>query len=111
MVSFPPLSRIRLTEGIFADRQRIHEKHLLAIKPDRLLAPFLMQAGLPAKAERYGGWESRDISGHSLGHYLSALAMQHAATGNEELLTRVNHIVDELASCQEANGDGYVLPV
>ena len=106
-----PLSRIRLGPGIFKDRQEIHARHLMAIDPDRLLAPFLMQAGLPPKAGRYGGWESRDISGHSLGHYLSALAHLHAATGSGEALRLVNHIVDEIARCQQANGDGYVLPV
>lgn len=96
---------------MFAERQQTHATHLLSIEPDRLLAPFLMQAGLPAKAERYGGWESRDISGHSLGHYLSAISHLHAATGNGEALSRVRHIVDELEACQRANGDGYVLPV
>jgi uncharacterized protein len=109
--TFFPLFQVRLTSGIFADRQQIHTRHLMAIEADRLLAPFRIQAGLPGKAERYGGWESRDIGGHSLGHYLSALAYLHAATGNEDALSRVNHIVDELALCQQANGDGYVLPV
>lgn len=106
-----PLSQVRLTGGIFKNRQEIHARHLMAIEPDRLLAPFLIQAGLPPKAPRYGGWESRDISGHSLGHYLSALAHLHAATGGEGAFAHVNHIVDELALCQRANGDGYVLPV
>lgn len=111
VVGMFPLSRVRLEGGMFAERQQIHATHLLAIEPDRLLAPFRMQAGLPAKAERYGGWESRDISGHSLGHYLSAIAHLHAATGNEEARTRARYIVDELGACQLANGDGYVLPV
>lgn len=111
MIRFAPLSQVRLTQGPFADRQRVHTRHLLAIEPDRLLAPFRLQAGLTLKAPRYGGWESRDISGHSLGHYLSAIAMLHAATGEPGCLERVNHIVDELALCQRANGNGYVLPV
>lgn len=105
------MSRVRLTGGLFAERQRIHTNHLLAIEPDRLLAPFRMQAGLPPRAECYGGWESRDIRGHSLGHYLSAIAHLHAATGNDEARSRAGHIVDELEACQKANGDGYVLPV
>ena len=111
VVGMFPLSRVRIEGGLFSDRQQIHATHLLAIEPDRLLAPFRMQAGLPAKAERYGGWESRDVSGHSLGHYLSAIAHLHAATGNEEARTRARYIVDELGACQLENGDGYVLPV
>ncbi|HSI07577.1 MAG: beta-L-arabinofuranosidase domain-containing protein [Rariglobus sp.] len=104
-------SSIRLGPGILKERQDTHALHLAAIEPDRLLAPFRAQAGLPPLAERYGGWESRDISGHSLGHYLSALCHLHAATGDEWILPRIDHIVAELAACQTANADGYVLPV
>lgn len=106
-----PLSSVRLLEGPLRIRQDTHARHLAAIEPDRLLAPFRAQAGLPPLAERYGGWESRDISGHSLGHYLSALCHLHASTGAEWILPRIVHIVAELAACQAANGDGYVLPV
>jgi len=105
------LSAVRLGPGILKDRQDTHARHLRALSPDRLLAPFRAQAGLPPLAERYGGWESRDISGHSLGHYLSALCHLHAATGDAWILPRINHIVAELAACQTANADGYVLPV
>ena len=106
-----PLSAVRLLDGPLKERQDIHARHLHAIEPDRLLAPFLTQAGLPPISERYGGWESRDISGHSLGHYLSALCHLHAATGETWILPRIHHIIGELSSCQAANADGYVLPV
>jgi len=106
-----PLSQIRLHEGIFKERQEVHARYLMMIEPDRMVAPFRVQAGLPSRAARYGGWESRDISGHSLGHYLSALCYLYASTSDECVRERINHIVDELAACQEANGDGYVLPV
>ena len=43
--------------------------------PDRLLAPFRHEAGLPEKASPYGNWESMGLGGHTAGHYLSALAM------------------------------------
>ena len=66
-----PLSQVRLVDGgIFKECQDVHARYLLMVEPDRLLAPFRLQAGLPPKAERYGGWESRDIRGHTLGHYL-----------------------------------------
>lgn len=108
---FPP-DRVRLLEGPFLAAQQTNARFLLeVVEPDRLLAGFRAQAGLPAKAERYGGWEARGINGHSLGHYLSALAFHYAATGDARALERVNSIVAELAACQTANGDGYVLPV
>ena len=107
-----PLSQVRLLDGgIFKERQDVHSGYLLSIEADRMLAPFRLQAGLAAKAERYGGWESRDISGHTLGHYLSALSLLVASTGDERARERVDYIIDELAACQAANGDGYVLPV
>jgi DUF1680 family protein len=106
-----PQSQVRLLDGIFKDRQEVHASYLMSVDPDRLLAPFRIQAGLPAKAERYGGWESRDISGHSLGHYLSALSFLYTCRGDRGVEERVHYIVDELAACQDANGDGYVLPV
>jgi hypothetical protein len=106
-----PLTQVRLNEGIFKERQDIHAHYLMMIEPDRLVAPFRLQAGLRPKAERYGGWESRDISGHTFGHYLSALCFLDASTGDKSARERVDYVVDELAACQEANADGYVLPV
>lgn len=51
------------------------------------------------------------IAGHSLGHYLSACALAWASTGDPQFLDRVNYMVDELAECQKANGDGYVAAI
>ena len=58
-----PLSQVRLLDGIFKERQETHARYLMMIEPDRMLAPFRRQAGLPLKAENYGGWEARDIAG------------------------------------------------
>ncbi|MDF3059546.1 MAG: hypBA1 [Rariglobus sp.] len=107
-----PLSQVRLLEGPFKDRQAINARYLLdEVDVDRLLAGFRAQAGLPEKAKRYGGWEARGINGHSLGHYLSAVSAHYATTGDARALERVRYVVAELAACQQANGDGYVLPV
>jgi hypothetical protein len=42
-------------------------KVLLAVEPDRLLSWHRQEAGLPPRAEYYGGWESQGIAGRSLG--------------------------------------------
>ena len=81
---------------------------LKKLEPDRLLSQFRSHAGLEPKAEKYGGWESSGLAGHSLGHYLSACALHYAATKDPEMLNRVNYIVDELSLCQEARKTGYV---
>ncbi len=107
-----PLAQVRLLDGPFKQRQDVDARFLLeVVEADRLLAGFRAQAGLPEKAKRYGGWEARGINGHSLGHYLSAVSALYATTGNPAALQRVNYVVGELAACQAANGDGYVLPV
>ena len=103
-----PLDRVRLLDSDFKCAQEVDRAHMLAHDVDRLLAPFRREAGLSAKAEPYGNWESVGLDGHTAGHYLSALAMMWAATGDAEIKRRMDYMVDDLAACQQANGDGYV---
>src|SRR5207244_6590151 len=65
---------------------------LFRSNPDRLLYRFYKNAGLPVKDSVYGGWESEGLSGHTMGHYLSACSMMFASTGNNEFTQRVNYI-------------------
>jgi uncharacterized protein len=107
---FPP-KQVRLLDGPFKLGQDLAIEYLLALEPDRLLANFRIQAGLQPKAKHYGGWESRGVSGHCGGHYISGCALAHASTGDPRLLERVRYMVDELAECQAAHGDGYVAAI
>ena len=105
------LDRVRLLEGRFSHAMDLNRKILLDYEPDRFLSTFRLEAGLEPKADHYGGWEDyprRNLNGHSLGHYMSALAMMYKNTGEQEFLDRLNYIVDELNICQEADGDGYI---
>ena len=99
---------VRLLDGPFKHATELSRQSLLNYEPDRFLAKFRIEAGLEPKAESYGGWEARTIAGHSLGHYISALSLMYKTTGEEEFLDRVNYIIDELAECQEADGEGYI---
>ena len=103
-----PLEQVRLADGPLKAAQERDRAYLRRVEPDRLLAWFRKEAGLAPKAEAYGGWERNTVAGHSLGHYLSACAMMVASTGDEALRKKVHDIVEELAACQEANGDGYL---
>lgn len=103
-----PLENVKLTGGVFKNAEDTDLKYILALNPDKLLAPYLIDAGLQLKAERYGNWESSGLDGHIGGHYLSALALMYAATGEKELKTRLDYMVDQLALCQQKNGNGYV---
>ena len=101
-------NRVKLQPSVFQNAQQTDLKYILALDPDQLLAPYLIDAGLTPKAERYGNWESIGLDGHIGGHYLSALAMMYASTGEEELKRRLDYMISELARCQKANGNGYV---
>ncbi len=109
-----PLASVRLGDGPFLHAQQLDEKYLLQLEPDRLLHNFRANAGLEPKAPVYGGWESVqpwiDIRchGHTLGHYLSAIAMMHAATGNLVYKQRADYLITELQACQGASPDGFI---
>ncbi len=103
-----PLSAVRLLDSPFKHAEQLNEEYVMAHDPDRLLAPFLIDAGLEPKAPGYGNWESSGLNGHIGGHYLTSLALMVASTGNEEAEKRLNYMVDELARCQQTNGNGYV---
>eukprot|EP01034_Spumella_vulgaris_P032847 gene32847-40545_t len=103
-----PLSDVRLSPSPFLDAQNTDLKYILELEPDKLLAPFLREAGLPQKNASYGNWESTGLDGHLGGHYLSALALMYASTGDAEVLKRLNYFVAELKRCQESNANGYI---
>ena len=103
-----PLKDVRLLPSPFLDAVEANRRYLLSLEPDSLLHNFRTGAGLAPKGKVYGGWEGDTIAGHTLGHYLSALALLHAQTGDMEAKRRVDYIVTELAACQAARGTGYV---
>lgn len=92
----------------FYNAREKNKQFLLYLKPDRLLHRFHKNANLPVKDSVYGGWESEGLSGHSLGHYLSAASLSYRFTNNISLLQNVEYIVSELARCQKARETGYV---
>lgn len=106
-----PVSQVRLTESPFKNAQDLDICYLLGLNPDRLLAPYRKEAGLPPKATNYGNWENSGLDGHIGGHYLSALSYMYAATGNQEIKERLDYVLNELEDCQEASGDGYLCGV
>lgn len=102
------LKEVKLLNSPFKHAMELDSAYLLSLKPDRLLHRFHQFAGLSTNDSVYRGWESDGLSGHTLGHYLSAASMMYIATGNVEFKNRVNYIVDELAKCQQARKTGYV---
>ncbi|GGF22148.1 glycosyl hydrolase [Echinicola rosea] len=102
------LDQVTLSPSPFFDAQQVDMTYMKAMDVDRLLAPYMLEAGLDWPAERYPNWENTGLDGHIGGHYLSALAMMYASTGDEEMKQRMDYMVEQLAIAQEKNGNGYV---
>ncbi len=102
------LDQVRLLESPFLSAQQTDLRYLLTLDPDRLLSPFLREAGLQPKAPSYPNWENTGLDGHIGGHYLSALSMMYAATGDAEVKRRLDYFLDELKRCQDQVGTGFI---
>ncbi len=100
--------QVQLLESPFKAARERNAKYLLALDPDRLLHNTRKYAGLKPKGAIYGGWEARGVAGHTLGHYLTALSQQYAATQDDRFSDRIGYIVKEMAECQDAYKDGYI---
>ncbi|WP_203579925.1 beta-L-arabinofuranosidase domain-containing protein [Microbacterium hibisci] len=104
---FVPGARVRLAEGVDLDAQRTVSATLKRLDLDRLLAPFRREAGLPARAETYGGWEADGLDGHTAGHVLSSVSTL-AAAGDAAAAAIAQTLVRGIRECQLARGTGYV---
>ena len=105
------LNTVELNDPVLENAFRKEQEYLRKIDADRLLAGFLSQAGLEPKAERYpGGWEDAEIAGHTLGHYMTALAQLYASTGAKDIEERLDYIIKQLAECQSESGFLFASP-
>jgi hypothetical protein len=105
-----PLSDVRLTGGPLKHAQDLDREYLLALEVDRMMAFLRKSAGLEPRAQGYGGWDGpgRQLTGHIAGHYLSAVSLMYAATGDDRFKQRAEYLVSELKAVQERQGDGYI---
>ncbi len=108
-----PIGDVTLLDGPLKKARDLNIQTLLQYDCDRLLAPYLKEAGLTPKAKAYPNWDGLD--GHVGGHYLTAMAVNAAATGNTECRRRMEYMISELQTCADANnknhpewGKGYV---
>ncbi len=104
-----PLSAVRLTGGPLKHAQALDAEYLLKLEPDRMLAYYRKQAGLQPRAQGLTGWDGdgRNLTGHIAGHYLSAVSLMYAATGDQRFKARADYVVKELKEVQDKNGDGF----
>jgi len=110
LVAFPPAS-VRLAPGIFREQEEINARYLDSLAVDRLLHSFRITAGIPSSATPYKGWEEPacELRGHFAGgHFLSAVALASAFSGNAVLKSRGDELVSGLGACQKKIGNRYL---
>jgi len=114
------LEQVTLLDGPMKTAMDLNIQLLLKYDVDRLLTPFVRQAGLNSTTDsssKYYQWltkhpnfrnwgdSSFDLSGHVGGHYLSALALAYAATHDDTLKTklkeRMDYMVGVMKDCQD----------
>jgi hypothetical protein len=106
-----PLASVRLDPGIFSDEAEINARYLDSMSVDRLLHTFRLTAGISSTAVPYKGWEDPtcELRGHFAGgHFLSAVALASAASGNTVLKSRGDELVAGLGACQRKIGTNYL---
>lgn len=106
-----PLSAVRLDPGIFKEQEEINARYLNSLTVDRLLHSFRSMAGITSSATPYKGWEDPtcELRGHFAGgHFLSAVALAYASSGNDALKSRGGELVAGLGACQKKIGTGYL---
>ena len=107
-IEFFDLNQVSLLESPFLRAEEKDKEYLLKMDADRLLAPYLKEAGLTPKVQNYPNWENTGLDGHIGGHYISALSLMYASTADQQILKRLNYMLDQLEVCQKANGNGYI---
>lgn len=116
MINAFKLSNVILEDDFFLQVTQKDVDFLNTFDPERLLYNFRKTAGLEAKASGpYSGWENTRIGGHTLGHYLAAVA-QACASGYGEcggkdglsLRNRLSALIRGLSECQEAGATGFI---
>ncbi len=85
-------------------------KYLKSLDADRLLRGFCDIAGRKMNAEKYGGWETSNIQGHTLGHYLTAVSQAYASSGDKEFKEISDYMISVLKDCQLKNGYLHAIP-
>ena len=107
-------SDVHILEGEQLQRQLWDEHYILSLDADRLLYHFRQECGLAPLPNTvpYGGWESTDLRGHTLGHWLSALSLMAGGQAlsdavKEEAQKRLTYTVNVLAACQQQRSERH----
>ncbi|HEX7506106.1 MAG TPA: beta-L-arabinofuranosidase domain-containing protein, partial [Polyangia bacterium] len=106
-----PLDQVQITDTY---QQNLFSKDmtylLTTLNSDRLLAGFKAVSQSATATNLYGGWENQAIRGHTLGHWLSAVAHAYPqalasdATLASQIKTKLDDVISKLKSYQLSSG-------
>ncbi len=100
---YSPLDKAILKESAYSENRERTLQYLRLLPADMMLYTFRKTFGVDTKgAEHPGGWDHPYglLRGHSLGHFLSALALAYSSTQDVYFKDKIAYIVDELRSLQ-----------
>ena len=102
-----PMNEVEILDSYEKNAFSLEVKYLKKLDADKLLRGFCDIAGVESEAQKYGGWETSAIQGHTLGHYLTAVSQGYKTSGDKELKAIADHIIDVLSLCQSSES-GYL---
>ncbi len=101
------LADITMTDSYCTNAFSKEVEYLLSFDTERLLAGFRENAKLSTNgAKRYAGWENTLIAGHTVGHYLSAVAQAYenpnlTDTQRSALSSKMDALLNGMKICQQ----------
>ncbi len=108
------LRNVRMKNSYLVNAFEKEVLYLTAFDTDKLLAGFRETAGVDMRgAERYPGWESMLIGGHTLGHYMTACvrsceSANCAKEDRQAFLQILKRLTDGLKECQDVANTGFL---
>lgn len=113
------LEEVTLLDGPMKTMMETNNRLLLDYDADRLMTPFIRQAGLTTdSSSKYYQWDKKkpsfpnwgqpdwSLEGHVGGHYLTALALAYASTTDADmkskLKARLDYCLGIMKDCQDA---------
>jgi DUF1680 family protein len=113
-----PLDQVQITDSY---QQNLFSKDITylitTLDSDRLLAGFKAVSTNSNPTNLYGGWENTNIRGHTMGHWLTAVAQAYQqAAGSDATLagqikTKLDDVVSKLKSYQLSSGFLFASPI
>jgi len=98
-----PFDRVRLLDGPVHPYLASDSAWLRSLDADRMMAPYVLRAGLPKVADPYPA-----LGASTTGHFLSAVALAAAGTGDAALRIKARRMVAEFARVQARIGTGDI---